>query len=415
MKRNKTIVGSAIVLVAIVGLGWVGNALGRRSAKAGWFQSKSTSTHSAIGDFSKVEQLDHLKVKMGVGSVARLADDLESLMEGDDRLLDFGVKMRLHQRLAGLDVETLEELFVELQNRGVGDQSELLEMTLLEWARRNATAAFTAVAERPMLAMRIFDQWANEALEQAFAWLDSEDLPDGLRDEKEAMRGAALMRIVNRDFNLAMTQFLKLPSHPRRSSMVDRERIVKRLAGQCFEDPELRQRLVDFLNQQGAPEDQAALHYSLVSDWPQADDMGLLTHIYELKEHLERASFPQGKGIEVEASAVGAAIYREYDGPALEWWMGRHADTTEVPEALRSAMEVWYEKYPEKVSSWFEGQADSPQRDSLLYGLIPTIAVSDSSEAERMMSQITDPQLRDWAAERLDYMTSASSGGSGEP
>ena len=87
--------------------------------------------------------------------------------------------------------------------------------------------------------------------------------------------------------------------------------------------------------------------------------------------------------------------------------MERHSDEEEVPDSLRHAMTEWRQKYPDKVNQWFAGQPDSPQRDALQASLVPSlIATGNMDDAAQVIGQIGDPDLRQPAIERLDYVWS---------
>ena len=149
------------------------------------------------------------------------------------------------------------------------------------------------------------------------------------------------------------------------------------------------------------------MNSSLLRQWPQEDALGMLTYLQELREYQETADIPADQRPAIDATAVGVAIYREYDRPALEWWMERYGDRTEVPAALQDAMIGWRQKYPEKVNQWFAEQPSSPQRDALQAVLVPSlVAAGKMDDAVQVIGQISDPGLRQSAIERLDFVWS---------
>ncbi|GAA5480921.1 hypothetical protein [Haloferula sargassicola] len=410
MMRTKFMTVGAILAGALACLAWLGSEAGKRVARAGWLHGRADKAETLGSDFAVPARPGKASSPDEEFAVSKTADELEELL-GDSHAggCDWHRELRAQGILESLGPDELAALFQELEGRIAEPWSRLLNVVLLEWARRDPAAAFAATADQYSRAASVFAQWAMEDPTQALAWLDSEDCPPEVEKCRDRMRAQALSEILERDFELATSELLKLPSDDHRggeSWLKTRESVLSRWAYSALVDPALRDRLVDFVKTTGVPEDHARLNEEMLRRWSQDDAMGMLTYLYELRDYLEVADFPAEKRPALEAEAVGAAIYREYDGPALEWWMGRHAESTEVPAALNHALSSWYQKYPDKVRGWFEGQADSPQRDAMLAGLIPSIAIRDAAEAERMLEGIRDPDLHDRAAERLDYMTS---------
>ncbi len=414
MNHAKSIIVGSLLAVTFVGLAWLGNETGKRAARAGWLQGSITSINANEDHFLVPPRPRVTTGGKAELSMTEVADELEELLGGSGGYgPDWDRRMRAQAILEGLEPAELKDLFRELKVRIAEPWDPLLNLVLLEWVRRDPAAAFAATSDVPGRAASVFAEWAMEEPTRALEWLDSENCPLEMENSRDQMRARALRAILERDFDLATSELLKLPSDDHRGGeawLRTRQSVLTNWAYSALMDPGLRERLVEFVKTTGAPEDHATLNNEMLRHWSQDDAMGMLTYLYELKDYLESANFPAEKRAALEAKAVGAAIYREYDGPALEWWMGRHADSHEVPSALRHAMSSWHQKYPDTARGWFEGEAPSPQRDAMLAGLLPSIATRDPSEAEQMLGMIGDADLRERAAERLDYMKSESPG-----
>ena len=98
-------------------------------------------------------------------------------------------------------------------------------------------------------------------------------------------------------------------------------------------------------------------------------------------------------------------MYREYTGPALEWWMERYGQSPDTPAPMRAAISQWVQKYPDAARQWFDQQPESPQRDALNAAAIPAfLSQGKFSEAARSIAGIRDPALRQPAVERLEIL-----------
>ena len=172
-----------------------------------------------------------------------------------------------------------------------------------------------------------------------------------------------------------------------------------------IDDPAMRGRLLDFAKTTGRPGDYAELNYHLISNWPQEDVIGTIDHLQQLKGYLESGSIPAEARAEVDSTAVAAAIHREYDRPALEWWMERYGDSRELTTPMRDAMVGWAHKYPDKMLQWFSEQPPSPQRDALANSVVPSLVQQKKfAEAAGTIETIQDPEYRQSATERLDFL-----------
>jgi len=111
------------------------------------------------------------------------------------------------------------------------------------------------------------------------------------------------------------------------------------------------------------------------------------------------------KRAEVDATAVGAAIYREYTRPALEWWMDRYSQSTATPKPMREALNYWMQQRPAEMEQWFAEQPESPQRDALNAAAATSFtAQSKFQNAAQRVEQISDPKIRQAAVERLNFV-----------
>ena len=173
------------------------------------------------------------------------------------------------------------------------------------------------------------------------------------------------------------------------------------------DDPVMRNRLIDFAKSTSNPKDYAELNAGLLQRWPQEDAMGMMSYLQELQSYLESDAVPAAARPQVDASAVGVAIFREYDGPALKWWMERYGDSRETPAPMKSAMADWMKKYPDKAMQWFQEQPAGLQRDSLTSSVIPAlITMKRFDDAARSIENIQDPVFRQNSAQRLNILWS---------
>ncbi len=282
----------------------------------------------------------------------------------------------------------------------------LLAEILAAWIQLDPAAAMLAGYRNPRsAAVQAFSTWAQEDPAAALDWLESDGFPAELAGKKDELRTSALHSLLHRDYDRATAEFLKLP--PEASKWEGRSGVISNWAAGAVDDPALRERLVAFAKTTGRPEDYARMNESLLRTWPQQDALGMLTYLHELRGYLESADLPANQRPTLDATAVGAAIYREYDRPALEWWMERHADLSEVPAPLQDAMIGWHQKYPEKVNQWFAEQPPSPQRDAMQAALVPAmVATGKMEEAVQAIGNIGDATMRQSAIERLDYVWS---------
>jgi hypothetical protein len=408
MSPNNRLLFCSVGLLGLMSLAWLGNRAGHSMARAGWFQStlvsaKDTGTGLLPPDrpqsapVSTVQTASALKrLRAIVAASPQLASDWEARAQVDDIL-------------AKLSADELSAIYAELEIGLDYNFQFLAQKVGVAWAKKDPSAALAAAQAKRSLygygasfAAGIFKDWAADEPSAALAWLDSRDLSAELAEMKAQLRGRALSDLVGRDFDLATSEFLKLD--PNKNDGFDSHGVLASWAGVYADDPAMRERLVEFAKSTGRPDDYAQLNSSLLRAWPQKDADAMRVYLEGLRDYLNSDAVPVEARPKVDATAVGAAIYREYTGPALEWWMGRYSQSSETPQALRGSIAAWVQKYPDQVRQWFDEQPPSPQRDSLSTTVVTTLAARGKfQEAAGMLQGINDSKLRQSATERLDF------------
>lgn len=409
MPRVKSILSTACLLAVVAGLAWSGREAGKRMARAGWFRGDAVEKKSAFAPPASAAR--SAKTAADPQATANALRRLKFLTEGSFYLgNDWETLAEVRAILAGLSAAELGEVHAalkpELPHSNSVNSFTLMQELLGAWVKLDpATALITGFQSPWRSPVGAFESWAMEDPAAALDWLESEGFPAELAEKKNELRTNALFSLLDRDFDRATAEFLKLPPGP--ADGRGRSAVISGWAYSAVHDPALRERLIAFAKSTGNPEDHAAMNSSLLRQWPQEDALGMLTYLQDLREYQETADIPADQRPAIDATAVGSAIYREYDRPALEWWMERYGDRTEVPAALQDAMIGWRQKYPDKVNLWFAEQPSSPQRDALQAVLVPSlVAAGKMDNAVQAIGQISDPGLRQSAIERLDFVWS---------
>ena len=400
----------SVGLLGLMSLAWLGNRAGHSMARAGWFQSTLMSAKDA-----GTEQLTPDRPPSAPGSTGQAVSALKRLraiVSASPQLeSDWEARAQVDDILAKLSADELASVYAELEI-GLDPTSQFLAQKVgVAWARKDPSAALAAAQAKRSpfhgyggsFAGGIFKDWAADEPSAALAWLDSRDLSAEFAEMKAQLRCRALFDLVGRDFDLATSEFLKLD--PNKEDGFDSRSVLASWAGVYADDPVMRERLVEFAKSTGRPDDYAQLNSSLLRAWPQADADAMRVYLEGLRDYLNSDAVPVEARPNVDATAVGAAIYREYTGPALEWWMGRYSQSSETPQALRGSIAAWVQKYPDQVRQWFDEQPPSPQRDSISTTVVTTLAARGKfQEAAGMLQGINDPKLRQSATERLDFV-----------
>jgi hypothetical protein len=417
MPRTKTkrVIFRVAGFVGLAGLAWLGNHAGHYMARGGWFQGDAAPGKTSRAMPSTPERVSSGPVK--TEEVASVLRRLRAIAAGSPNLMvDFEAEAQVDTILAKLSAGELAAIYAEIDakiSRGDFNVRVLIQKTGLAWVALDPTAAMTAAAAKsPMssqyYASSMFGEWAADSPEAAFAWLNGTELPAALAELKDEFRRAALMYLGERDFDLATAEFLKMGEKKARWSD-PRGGVLSDWAHLYVDEPGMRERLVEFAKSTGKPEDYAKLNDSLLRQWTQDDPLGMLDYLQGLKGYLESDAVPAEKRPEVDATAVGAAIYREYTRPALEWWMERYSQSTATPQPMREAIGYWVHQRPGELQQWFAEQPESPQRDGLNAAAATSFtANSKFQEAAQRVEQITDPKIRQSAVERLNFVWAAN-------
>jgi hypothetical protein len=410
MPRAKSLLKGGLMLAFLILLGIGGKLTGKHLARSGILHrgtpgAKTTARDAGPKDGDSTEPV---RADLVATSIRRL----EALAAGSPNLrLDWEAQAQMDAIIAKLSAAELAEVFAGLKLRVMGAEDlVLIEKVGVAWMAKDPDAALKAALAKgtsswDYLARQIFGAWAQDDPRTALAWLDAAEVPPGYPDLKEELRGFVVMGMVERDFELATTEFLKTDP----SSKFQRQYAspMRAWAYQYGDDPAMRNRLVEFAKSTGRPQDYAELNYHLLSHWSQEDAMGMLSYLHELRDYLESDAVPAAERPAVDGKAVAVAIFREYDRPALEWWMERYGESRDTPATMRDAMSQWTQKYPDKVLQWFEEQPPSPQRDALASSVIPSLIQQKKfQEAAGTIAAMQDAGYRQAATERLEILWS---------
>ena len=412
MPRAKTLLKCGLMLAFLILLGIGGKLAGKHLARSGILHRSTSAAKAAAGSAGPKARGSTEPVRADL--VATSLRRLEALAAGSPNLeVDWEAQAQMDAIIAKLSAAELAEVFAGLKLlvvTGLGDLV-LVGKVGAAWMAKDPDAALKAALAKgdssrsDYLVRTIFGSWAQDDPRAALAWLDAAELPPGHPDLKEVFRRLAVMGAVERDFELATTEFLK--TDPSAKLQFDYGSPMQAWAYQYGDDPAMRNRLVEFAKTTGRPGDYAELNYHLLRNWAQEDAMGMLSYLHELREYLESDAVPAAERPAVDAKAVAVAIYREYDRPALEWWMERYGESRDTPAPMRDAMSQWTHKYPDKVLQWFDEQPPSPQRDALASSVIPALIQQKKfQEAAGTIATMQDADYRQAATERLEILWS---------
>ncbi|WP_035601733.1 hypothetical protein [Haloferula sp. BvORR071] len=414
MPRIKPLLSLALLSGALALIACLGSRGGRFLARSGIVHPSGPSSARKPIDESgaakdKAAEQELLRADLVETSIKRLkalAGNCPDLRE------DWETQAQMDGVIAKLSARELAEVFAAT-NFQLGDRTAVLPMKIgTAWMAQDPDAALKGLVEWSersgyggYLVAAVFGNWAGEAPEAALAWLNSAEFPADPPTLREQLRESALYTLAERDFDLATAEFLKITGPS--SSRSDSQTIMSNWAALHSDDPVIRSRLIDFAKSTSNPKDYAELNAGLLQRWPQEDAMGMMSYLQELQSYLESDAVPAAARPQVDASAVGVAIFREYDGPALKWWMERYGDSRETPAPMKSAMADWMKKYPDKAMQWFQEQPAGLQRDSLTTSVIPSlITMKRFDDAAKSIENIQDPTLRQNSAQRLNILWS---------
>jgi hypothetical protein len=412
MPRAKSLLKAGLLLGLLILLAIGGKLAGKHLARSGILHRSKPVARLAAGNGEPKDDGNTGPVRADL--VATSLRRLKALATGSPKLhVDWEAQAQMDAIIAKLSAAELAEVCAGLRPLTVGSENDfiLLQKVGAAWMAKDPDAALKAVLVKAdashgdYLVQEVFRDWARDDPRAALAWLDKAELPPGREDLKERFRRFTVMDLVERDFELATTEFLKTDP----SSKLEHEygSPLQNWAHTYLDDPAMRNRLVEFTKSTGRSRDYADLNYYLLRQWPQEDAMGMLNYLHELRGYLESDAVPAAERPAVDAKAVAVAIHREYDRPALEWWMERYGDSRDTPAPMRQAMSEWTQKYPDKVLQWFEEQPPSPQRDALASSVIPALIQQKKfQEAAGTIANMQDAAYRQAAVERLEILWS---------
>ncbi len=407
MPRAKSRFKTGLFLVLLALLAFLGSQAGRYIARSGVVHqsaAKNPATRTEVPAGNSIPK-ETLRPDVVTASIRKLKGLIENSPDLEN---DLEALAGADELIAKLSATELGQVFAGLEGQ-FGDPSQImLRKVGAAWMALDADSALKAALgespkSRSFIARQMFKAWAQDSPAAAFAWLNSTELLKEPSHLKEDLRQAALEETLERDFTMASAEYLKSTGP---ASNWD-EGMMARWVRQYADDPTMRNRLIDFAKSTGRPDDFSKLTQALILEWPQDDALGTITYLQELRSYLESGAIPAEARPKVDATAVGAAIAREYDRPALEWWMERYGQAEETPAPLREAMDRWADKHPDAVSQWFAEQPAGPQRDALMAAVIPSMLQQEKfTQVAQGIEAMQGSRYRQGAMERLNILWS---------
>ncbi|WP_035601416.1 hypothetical protein [Haloferula sp. BvORR071] len=408
MPRAKSLLKGGALLLCLGLLGFAGKKAGQQMARSGIID-RTVSTQKAAKTGEAAPQQTRKKEAARADMAASTLKRLNALVErSPNSFFDLEAQAQMDDLIGKLNAAELGELYLML-DQGQDSFRVLSEKLATAWMIKDPDAALRGLLEKKApgygnwQVRTAFSNWAQDHPEDAFAWLDSAELPEEFAKLRDELRGNAMYGLIERDFERTTAEFLKI-KRPEGWGR-DEFNLMGAWGDMYADDPLMRGRLLEFAKSTGNPRDHAELNHELLKAWPQEDTAGMMSYLYELKDYQESGAIPADQRLQSDGTAVAAAIYREYDQAGLMWWMQEHSDSREAPAPMREAMTQWQNKYPDKVQAWFDEQPPSVQRDALASSLIPTLIQKQQfTDAARWIAGMGDAEIRQAASERLEFM-----------
>ncbi len=412
-RRGESLRVSVCWLLAIAAIGFSSNQSAKYLARAGYFRFAGPGQPKPAADHeSRSKRTSPTKGTDDTGPI--LARLLDIYRTRNELWLSFDAQAEVDRILGGLSAEQLSQIFQGLdaldETNGIDD---LYLRVGAWWATLEPTAAMNAALARSKdrgvyLASSIFRSWAADHPAEALAWLDASDLIPEFQSRKGQFRIEVVGSLAEADFPLAKATLAKM-------SPGDVQTVWERWGHGYVEDPAMRGRLSSLSMESGSPDDHAAFNRGLMKSWPENDPLGLMGHLEDLKDHLESVNLPPEVRPRIDAEAVGAAILREYNEPALEWWMQRYSDSAVLPPPLGRALVTWARNKPEISMQWLQEQPRSPQRDAMGSVIATSLMAQQRfAQAASILGTIDNPEMRTAAAERLEILWKGKDPGAAE-
>lgn len=411
--RGKSVRISICWLLVIGAVALSTNRSAKYLARAGYFQS-AVPGHSKTSGGHEGRSIRPSTKNQPREIEAVLAQLLSIYRTRNELWLSFDAQADVDRILASLSPEELARIF---QGLDALDETSSIDDLYLQvgacWAAVDPTAAMNAALGRSKdrgmyLASRIFRQWAADHPEDALRWLDAPDLIPQFQKQREQLRVEVVSGLTVADFPLAQATFRKM-------SPADVQAVWERWGHIYVEDPAMRERFSSLSKEYGDPDAYAAFNKGLMKLWPENDPLGLMGHLEDLKDHLESVNLSPEIRPRIDAEAVGAAILREYNEPALEWWMQRYSDSDVLPPPLGRALVTWVRNKPEISMQWLQDQPRSLQRDAMGSVIATSLMTQQRfSQAASILATINNPETRTAGVERLEILWKEKDPGAAE-
>jgi hypothetical protein len=216
MSRAKTLLKGGLTLIFLILLGIGGKFAGKHLARSGILHRSTPGAKTAPRDAGPKDSGGTEPVRTDL--VATSIKRLEALATGSPYLrVDWEAQAQMDAIIAKLSAAELAEVFAGLKSLRGGDEGSLILAVKVgaAWMAKDPDAALKAALARgeasrfDYLARTIFGTWAQNDPRAALAWLDAAELPSEHPDMKEEFRRLVVMGMVERDFELATTEYLK--------------------------------------------------------------------------------------------------------------------------------------------------------------------------------------------------------------
>jgi hypothetical protein len=266
-----------------------------------------------------------------------------------------------------------------------GSADHAYEMTrsiLFAWGMQDAPSAlaYLSTCDSTRMTISLVERWVLDQPDAALAWMDGGSLTLVQKRQMRDMRLQSLLGLSNSDPDRAFKEL----SNMKHEDAADQ---IWLWSISHAQDPQMRQRLLDYAAASGNPEDLASVRSSIAGSLARADPDAAKEFVRNLKIGDEDAA-------ELDAAVtVGAA----YDDPEAAYsdWVQRNPGVMDVPATLQNGFSEWMDDDPDRAIKWLKTLPAGGLRDRLYESSIPALAGSEHfDEAAGIVKTIDSPSLR---------------------
>jgi hypothetical protein len=317
--------------------------------------------------------------------------------DSPDANLDPETQAEITRLVAGMPSQQIEAFLRTLppgSERGVGGQ--LRRIIVSCWVLQDGPAAMTFMATAPdagtdtnrLDTTQTVMMWTADQPDAAFAWLNSEELPPGLKKLAANIRLNSLMTLMDTQPDRAFQELSSMES----KDVSDQLRLW---AGTHGSDPDVRQKLLDYAATSGRTDDLAQTRSAILQALAEKDPEAA-------NDFLE--SLPT-KPDERDALAVQLTLGQARKEPkaAFDRWLETADTANGVPQEIQFGIGAWMWRNPDETLQWLDALPPGGKRDSLHADSIPMLAGYDRfDKAAEIATGIASPSLRAEALHALD-------------